>query len=82
MRVLANEPPLRAALARAGHAYWQANHTLDVMAADYQRLIIEAAARPAPAVNDLPSHFTDDYSAQARGILAAFGIPMSSLGWS
>ena len=75
MRALAGDPDLREALGRAGHAYWLAHHTLDVMAADYQRLIAQAAARPAPVVTDLPSHFTDDYSAKARAIMAAFGIP-------
>ena len=75
MRALAGDPDLREALGRAGHAYWLAHHTLDVMAADYQRLIAQAVARPAPVVTDLPSHFTDDYSAKARAIMAAFGIP-------
>ncbi len=50
MRALAGEPKLRTSLARAGHAYWSAHHTLDVMADDYQRLIARAAARPAPVV--------------------------------
>ena len=61
-------------LARAGHAYWSAHHTLDVMADDYQRLIANAAARPAPVVTDLPAHFTDDHSQIARAITQAFGI--------
>jgi glycosyltransferase involved in cell wall biosynthesis len=74
MRALAGEPRLRASLARAGHAYWSAHHTLDVMSDDYQRLIANAADRPAPVVTDLPSHFTDDHSQIARGIARAFGI--------
>ena len=74
MRALAGEPRLRTSLASAGHAYWSAHHTLDVMAADYQRLIAAAAARPAPLVTDLPSHFTDDHSWIARSITRAFGV--------
>jgi len=74
MRRLADEPRLRETLGRAGHAYWSAHHTLDVMAGDYERLIARAAARPAPVVSDLPSHFTDDHSGKAREIMAAFGI--------
>jgi glycosyltransferase involved in cell wall biosynthesis len=74
MRALAGEPRLRTSLARAGHAYWSMHHTLDVMTTDYQRLIAAAAARPAPAVTDLPPHFTDDHSRIARGITRAFGL--------
>jgi len=74
MRALAGEPRLRASLARAGHAYWSAHHTLEVMTADYVRLIAAAAARPAPVVTDLPSHFTDDHSQTVREITRAFGI--------
>ena len=74
MLALADDPRLREALGRAGRAYWAAHHTLDVMAADYQRLIAEAAARPAPLVTDLPPHFTDDHSKTARAITRAFGI--------
>ena len=74
MRALTDEPRLRESLARAGHAYWSANHTLDMMADDYEKLIARAASRPAPAVGDLPSHFTDDYSTTARAITAQFGL--------
>ena len=65
---------LNQALGRAGYAYWSTHHTLDVMTADYQRLLELAAARPAPLVGDLPAHFTDDYSDTARAILARFDI--------
>ena len=79
MRALADEPRLRESLARAGHAYWSANHTLDLMARDYEGLIARAAARPAPAVSDLPSHFTEDYSEPARAIAAQFGIAVDDV---
>ena len=74
MRTLVDDPPLRDALGRAGHAYWAAHHTLEVMAADYLQLIARAAAHPAPIVTDLPSHFTDDHTAKSRAITRAFGI--------
>lgn len=74
MRRLADEPRLREDLGRAGYAYWSAHHTLDAMTDEYRRLIAQAAARPAPVVTDLPSHFTDDYSGKARAITRAFGI--------
>jgi glycosyltransferase involved in cell wall biosynthesis len=79
MRALADQPRLREALGRAGHAYWSTHHTLDVMAADYERLIATAAARPAPIVADLPAHFTADHSGIARAITEQFGIALDDV---
>jgi len=79
MRRLAIEPPQREALARAGHAYWRAHHTLEAMADDYLRLLPLAAARPAPAPTDLPPHFTEDYSELAREIARRFDVPLDIL---
>jgi hypothetical protein len=79
MRALVDDARLRETLARAGHAYWSANHTVDVMAADYLRVIAEAANRPAPAVRDLPPHFTADHSTLARGITARFGLALDTV---
>jgi len=76
MRRLAADEMLRQTLGRAGHAYWSAHHTLDAMADDYRRVIALAAARPAPAVADLPAHFTDDYSGKARALAAQFGVTL------
>ncbi len=76
MRALADDGGLRERLGRAGHAYWSAHHTLEVMAGDYERLIAHAAARPAPVITDLPAHFTNDYSAKARAITDRFGITL------
>jgi glycosyltransferase involved in cell wall biosynthesis len=81
MRGLAGDPQRRESLGRAGHAYWSANHTLDAMTVDYEALIANAAARPAPIVTDLPPHFTDDHSESAREILARFGITDRVLGF-
>ena len=66
-------------LARAGHAYWAAHHTLDAMAADYQRVMAQAAARPAPIVTDLPAHFTEDYTEPARRLARQFGVELDIL---
>lgn len=79
MRDLAADPAQRADLARAGHAYWAAHHTLDAMAADYVRLLQEAAARPAPVVADLPAHVTADYSERARAIARELGTAVDIL---
>jgi hypothetical protein len=79
MRLLADDPSRRDSLARAGHAYWAANHTLDAMVEDYRRVLSQAAARPAPQPGDLPSHFTDDHSARTREILATFGLDLALL---
>jgi glycosyltransferase involved in cell wall biosynthesis len=75
MHRLATNATLRADLARAGRAYWSANHTMEAMANDYRRIIGQAAARPNPAPPaDLPSHFRDDHSRVAREIMNRFGL--------
>jgi glycosyltransferase involved in cell wall biosynthesis len=79
MRALASDARLRATLGREGHAYWQANHTLDLMVADYRRLIQDAAACPTPTPADLPSHFTEDYGGRARAIAREFGLAIEDI---
>jgi glycosyltransferase involved in cell wall biosynthesis len=79
MRALADDPRLRADLARAGHAYWAAHHTLDAMADDYRRVMALAAARPVAAATDLPAHFTDDSAGLARALTEGFGINLDIL---
>jgi glycosyltransferase involved in cell wall biosynthesis len=79
MTQLVTDSALRARLARAGHAYWRANHTLTATADDYRAIIREAATRAAPTVPDLPAHFTDDSSGRAREIVARFGISLDDL---
>jgi len=79
MRRLATDPRLRADLGRAGHAYWAANHTVEIMANDYRRLIAIAAGRAAPEVHDLPRHFTEDHSDTARAIAERFGLELDQI---
>jgi hypothetical protein len=79
MRRLADHPTLRDDLGRAGRAYWAAHHSLELMAADYRRLLPAAAARQAPAAADLPSHFLDDYSSLAKRIAEHFGTAVDIL---
>src|SRR5438046_8743481 len=74
MRTLATDISWREALASAGHAYWLANHTIELTAARYRDVIHEAAARPAPVCTDLPRHFTEDYTELTRRIADHFGI--------
>jgi len=79
MERLADDRTLREDLGRAGHAYWEADHTLQAMADDYLRLLPLAAARPAPAPTDLPAHFTEDHGGPAREIARRFGVSLDIL---
>jgi glycosyltransferase involved in cell wall biosynthesis len=74
MSRLAADERLRSDLARAGHAYWSREHTLELMAEDYRRVMTAAVARPAPHVEDLPSHFTDDHGGLAASIAHELGV--------
>ena len=79
MRKLAADPRARAALAQAGHAYWSEHHTLDAMAADYERVIARALSCRRPEAIDLPAHFTDDYSQLARSVGRQFRVDVDIL---
>jgi glycosyltransferase involved in cell wall biosynthesis len=79
MRRLIADPVWRRDLGQAGHEYWRANHTLEIMAADYSRLIPEAASRPAPGRADLPGHFLEDYSTPAKETIRHFGVQVDVL---
>lgn len=79
MRRLASDSALRNELGRNGQAYWASRHTLQTMAADYERVLTAAAARTAPPQRDLPSHFVDDHSEPARRIAAHLGVDVDVL---
>ena len=74
MAMLSADGPLRSQLASAGHAYWLREHRLELMADDYRRVMQDAASRPVPRVEGLPSHFTDDYSALVQRIEEEMGV--------
>jgi glycosyltransferase involved in cell wall biosynthesis len=79
VRRIAADAELRVALAREGHRYWNANHTLDMMTADYGRLLPAAVSRPAPHVPDLPRHFLAGYAETALDIARQFGLAVDVL---
>ena len=79
MRRLATDPALREQLGRAGQAYWQREHSIEVMIDDYVRLIGEAVSRPAgqpPDSSDagVPAHLHDTGDRRLRALLGPFGI--------
>jgi glycosyltransferase involved in cell wall biosynthesis len=79
MRRLGSDPELRNELGRSGQAYWASNHTLPVMARDYERVLTAAAARTAPQQTGLPRHIIDDHSEPARRIAARLGVDVDVL---
>jgi hypothetical protein len=79
MRRLAADEPWREELARAGHAYWTAHHTLDAMADDYRSLIARVVRRSPPKPVDLPEHFLADHSMSARRLAAEIGVAIDIL---
>jgi len=79
MRRLAADRATARALAIAGHEHWAANHTVDLMVADYARVMEAAASAPTPPRTNLPRHLTDDYAGPARQIARRFGIDVDVL---
>jgi glycosyltransferase involved in cell wall biosynthesis len=77
MSALDADGHLRHDLSRAGRAYWSREHTIDLMAEDYRRVMRDAATLPAPRVEGLPSHFTADYSSLVRTISGAMGVEIA-----
>jgi glycosyltransferase involved in cell wall biosynthesis len=80
MRRLTVDTAWRETLAANGHAYWQASHAIEMMAADYERLLPMAASRPAPSPDGLPDHFLADYSGVARETIRHVGVTVDMLG--
>ena len=64
MHRLAADAGLRTRLGRAGRAWWEAEHTVERMVADYERVLERAAATSTPR-SERPAHFTPDPAAQA-----------------
>jgi glycosyltransferase involved in cell wall biosynthesis len=74
MRRLAEDSRLRSDLSAAGEAWRSANHTTEIMAGDYRRILKDAAARGRPAPADLPAHLTRDHTGGVREIADRFGV--------
>jgi glycosyltransferase involved in cell wall biosynthesis len=78
MRRLAADPVLRASLGAAGRRYWAAGHSMPRMLEDYERILTEAASRPAPSVR-LPAHLVTNGDVVLKQILDGFGLEASHL---
>lgn len=77
MRRLAQDAELRERLGRAGQAWWQREHSLEMMVDDYERVIAAAAARTVdvPEAGDgAPPHLRDAGNRRLNALLAPFGI--------
>lgn len=68
LRRLAADPALRRTLGDAAGRYWEREHSIARMVADYEVLLADAAARPAPHPS-LPPHLIADGSERLAGIL-------------
>jgi glycosyltransferase involved in cell wall biosynthesis len=73
MRRLALDGALREHLGRAGREWWEREHSLEAMVEDYERVLRDAAARPAAEVA-LPAHMRNPGDRTLRALLEPFGI--------
>jgi glycosyltransferase involved in cell wall biosynthesis len=84
MRRLALDAGLRADLGAAARRHWAAGHTVEHMAADYERAIEAAAAAPPVVPSEradrpLPPHATSDGTALARRLAGQVGVAVDFL---
>lgn len=73
MRRLASDPALRATLGAAGRRYWEREHSMPRMLDDYERILTDAAARPAPRVL-LPAHLVTNGDRVLQRVADEFGV--------
>jgi glycosyltransferase involved in cell wall biosynthesis len=73
MRRLAGDATLRAALGASARAYWEREHSMARMLADYRRVLAEAAAAPAPTPT-LPAHLVNSGDRTLNDLLRPFAI--------
>ena len=71
MHRLAVDADLRETLGRHARAYWEAGHTVDRMADDYERVMALAGTLPTPAPGR-PPHMAPDAWAHAKLVAASF----------
>ena len=75
MRRLAGDVALRAELGRAAQTWWAREHSLEVMVADYERVMAEAVARPAAIDRpSLPAHIRSTGDERLKTLLAPFRL--------
>jgi glycosyltransferase involved in cell wall biosynthesis len=75
MTRLATDRPLREQIGSDARAYWQREHSYDLMVEDYRRLLPLAASLPTPRPRQ-PRHLINDGSALAAQLLAPLGVPL------
>jgi hypothetical protein len=68
LRRLGSDAALRLRLGAAARAYWESNHTVAAMAADYESTIRQARELAAPVV-DLPTHLRPDPLRHTRRVI-------------
>jgi glycosyltransferase involved in cell wall biosynthesis len=78
MRRLGTDHALRERLGRHARAWWEQEHTMDRMVADYERAFARAMAEPAPAPGG-PRHLRPDPAAHLHHLLDAPAWADSSL---
>jgi glycosyltransferase involved in cell wall biosynthesis len=78
MHRLAVDADLRDTLGRHARAYWEAGHTVERMADDYERVMARAVTLPAPAP-DRPPHMAPDAWAHAKSVAASFGPEVTTV---
>jgi glycosyltransferase involved in cell wall biosynthesis len=73
MRGVVRDQQLREDVGRAARAWWRRHHTVEGMAADYQKLIEAAEASPPPA-RRVPLHLSVDGSEKLHALLECLGM--------
>jgi hypothetical protein len=73
MRRLATDAKLRASLGAAGRRYWEREHSMPWMLEDYERILADAAGRPAPRVT-LPEHLVTNGDRLLKQVLREFSV--------
>ncbi len=81
MRRLALDAALRDSLGRGARRLWAAHHTIEHMAADYERVLSDTVAAPQRLVAErLPAHLRADATGTLRHLAAEVGVAVDWLG--
>ena len=75
LKRLTTDAALRETLGANAREYWRANHTVDRMIHDYERVIHDAAAQPVPRPR-LPPHLRPDSLEHARALASSMGVAL------